>query len=157
MKRRNLITDTQGNSYLWVAFSILILTVLTVVIYNIIFVYTTINTAKHDLERVSIITVNETLINANVRDLNHTIPEISATQHFFDNLSNLGYQQISGAYVKKENDKELYRISNIKLSFNGELMEIKADLTITLLWEIDSVSEIVIPIKTLSRVYYFEE
>ena len=157
MKRRNLITDNQGNSYLWVAFSILILSIFTAVIYNIIFIYTIINTATYDLERVSVITVNETLVNANVRDLNHTIHEIPATQHFFDNLSNLGYQEISGAYVKKENDKEFYCISNIELSFIGELMKIKADLTIPLLWEIDSVSEIVIPIKTLSRVYYFED
>lgn len=156
MKHCNLMQDENGNTFIWAAIIILALCMLMAVVYNVIFIYTNVNTAKLDMERATVVTVNESLINENVRDLIHAIPESPAIDYFYANLEDAGYIKSGNTYFKKENGQEKYSISNIELTFDGEQMEITADFSIPLLWEIGDISEIVIPIKTLSRVYYIE-
>lgn len=156
MKHCKLMKDENGNTFIWAAVIILALCMLMAVVYNVIFIYTNVNTAKLDMERATVVTVNESLINENVRDLIHAIPETLAVDYFYSNLENAGYIKSGSTYIKKENGQEKYSISNIELTFDGELMEITADFSIPLLWEIGDISEIIIPIKMLSRVYYIE-
>lgn len=148
--------DIKGSSYLWAAFILLIFSMFTAVIYNIIYIYTIVNSARDDLERATVVTVNENLINENVRDLNYSIPTDMAIVSFYNNLDSLGYQNVNDIYIKKENDKALHSISDITISIDDDLMEIDADLTIPLLWQIESISEVKIPIHTISRVYSFD-
>ena len=150
------IKDNKGNSYLWAAFIIIIFSMFTAVIYNVIYIYTTVNLARDDLERATVVTVNENLINENVRDLNYSIPTDMAIISFYNNLDSLGYQNVNDIYIKKENDKALHSISEITIAIDDDLMEIDADLTIPLLWQIESISEVKIPIHTISRVYSFD-
>lgn len=152
----NFIADNKGNSYLWAAFIIIIFSMFTAVIYNVIYIYTTINTARNDLERAAVVTVNENLINENVRDLNYSIPTDLAIVSFYDNLDSLGYQNTNNVYIKKENDKAHHSISNITISIDDDLMEIDATLTIPLLWQIESISEVEMLLHTISRVYSYD-
>ena len=153
---KKFIKDNKGNSYLWAAFIIIIFSMFTAVIYNVIYIYTTVNTARDDLERAAVVTVNENLINENVRDLNYSIPSNMAIDSFYDNLDSLGYNNTNNIYTKIENDKAYHSISNITISIDDELMEIDADLTIPLIWQIKSISEIRVPLHSISRVYSYD-
>ena len=153
---KKFLKDNKGNSYIWVAFIIIIFSMFTAVIYNVIYIYTTVNAARYDLERAAVVTVNENLINENVRDLNYSIPSNMAIVSFYDNLDSLGYNNTNNIYTKIENDKAHYSISNITISIDGELMEIDADLTIPLIWQIESISEIKVPLHSISRVYSYD-
>jgi len=150
------LKDNKGNSYIWAAFIIIIFSMFTAVIYNVIYIYTTVNTARDDLERAAVVTVNENLINENVRDLNYSIPSNMAIVSFYDNLDSLGYNNTNNIYTKIENDKAYHSISNITISIDDELMEIDADLTIPLIWQIKSISEIRVPLHSISRVYSYD-
>ncbi len=154
--RESFINEEKGSAYLWAVIVILMLCMLTVVVYNIIFIYTNFNNAKNELERAAVVTVNGSLENENVRDLIFDIPKENATALFYDNLQNAGYILNGNSYIKTEDGKEKYRIENIELEFEGELMEIKATIAIPLIWQMEDITTIDIPVKLLSRVYYID-
>lgn len=150
------IIDEKGSTYIWAAVIILVLCMLSVVVFNVISVYTNYQNAVFELEKAVVITVNKSLRNENVRDLIFDVPQVNASSLFYENLENTGYVKDENNYVKTEDSKEKYKIENIELKFENELMEVKVEFVIPLIWQMEGITTIRIPAKILSRVYYIE-
>jgi len=148
--------DQRGNAVIWTAFLILILFTLSLVIYGAITVYSKYQSCETELERAVIVTVDQSMVNENVRDMELDIPAISAVIAMEENLTNMGWTKKDGSWVKESDGKCLYRLEGLEASVDGRRLEITASCVLSLPWEIGGVQEVAIPIQAQTSILYIE-
>lgn len=153
MKR--LLHETRGNASLWTAFAAAVLFVLAVAVYIGATLYSTYQTAQTELERAANVSVDASLVNANVRDLVLDIPANAAEQKVSDNLVLAGLvKDAGGSWERMESGKTRYCLNNMQITVFGEVLDIAATLDMPLPWGIGSLSVVELPIHIESRVLY---
>lgn len=154
---RRIIHDTQGNASLWAVFIAIILCMLSVVAYTGATLYSTYQTAQTELERATNISVDVSLVNANVRDLLLNIPATDATEKVYENLIQAGYLQNADGNWKRINaGKTPYILKDLQISVSGEVLDISAAVSMPLPWAVGALSSVDIPIHVESRVLYLD-
>jgi hypothetical protein len=152
---RRFLQDTRGSAILWTLFLILILFTLTALIYTGVTVYAKYQTCETELQCASTITVDAELVNANVRDLQLNVPK-DAAQSLEDNLTETGWTQEEGCWIKRDSGKIIYGLEDIQLTAEGKTMRIDGTFVMPSSWTVGGISEIRIPMTVLSTVLYIE-
>ena len=153
---KKFISDTRGSSTLLSAFMVLVLCLIAVVVYSIMMVYTNYQTARTELERAAIITVDENMLNPNVRDLELDIPQ-KALEDIENNLISSGLYQKSEASWQKLNCETLvYELKDITVDVYDRCLDVSGKFVMPLPWPFGEYSEITIPITIRSRVLYLD-
>ena len=153
---KKFISDTRGSSTLLSAFMVLALCLIAVVVYSVMMVYTNYQTAHAELERAAIITVDENMLNPNVRDLELDIPK-TALEDIEDNLISSGlYQKSESIWEKTSGEKSIYELKDITVSVYDRCLDVSGKFVMPLRWSFGEYSEIIIPITIRARVLYLD-
>ncbi len=153
---KHFLNDRRGSAYIWTAFIILILMMLTVVVYNGAVVYAKYQAAETELQRAALITVDTSVSNANLRDVVLDIPAVDAEQIFLDNLAEAGFEKDESDWSKYAGAKLIYTLENMRIEVEGKSLTVTAELAIPVIWETDSAAMIRIPIQIKSSVFYIQ-
>jgi ketosteroid isomerase-like protein len=154
---KRFLHDTRGNASLWAAFMMIILFLLGAAVYTAAGLYSTYQTAQTELDRVTNVSVDANLENANVRDLILNIPTDDAVQKVYDNLTSAGYVQNSeGDWVRMDDEKICYSLKDLQVSVSGEVLDITATFNMQLPWAAGVLTSVNIPIRAESRVLYHD-
>ena len=155
MKR--FIKDTQGSTSLLAAFLAAALCILAVVVYAGAMVYSNYQTARTDLERAAIVSIDKNMLNPNVRDLEFNIPENTALAEFENNLTLIGLDQESNGTWQRFNDQALvYEFQDLSPSVHGEWLDVTGVFVMSVLWSFGDITEVSIPITVRSKVLYLD-
>ena len=155
MKR--FLHDTRGNASLLAAFLVVVLFLLAVVAYAGATVYSTYQTAQTELERAASVSVDTSLVNANVRDLMLDIPEEDVVQQVDANFSSAGFvQNANGDWTRMEGGKTLYWLKNAQITVSGRVLDVTATLAIPLPWTVGGFTRIELPISICVNVLYLD-
>ena len=154
MKR--FVRDKKGSAPVWAAFAILILCTLSFVVYAGVTVYAKYQMCETELERAAVITVDKSMVNANVRDVSLDIPSASAISLLEDNLTEAGWTRENGNWVKHDGGKLIYSLEDMATEVEAKTMKISAVFAMPLPWGIGGISEVRIPMKMQSSVLYIE-
>ena len=153
---KKFISDTRGSSTLLSAFMVVSLCLIAVVIYSVMMVYANYQTASAELERAAIITIDENMLNPNVRDLELDIPH-KALEDIEDNLTSSGLHQSSEDVWQKLNGTTLvYELKDISVDVYDRCLDVSGKFVMPLRWSFGEYSEITIPITIRSRVLYLD-
>jgi hypothetical protein len=152
-----LLQDTRGNASLWAAFAAAMLFVLAVTVYTGATLYSTYQTAQTELERAANVSVDASLLNANVRDLVLDIPADSAEQKVSANLISQGFaQEEDGDWARIQDGKPRYHLNDMQITVSGKELDITATLVMPLPWATGSLSTVKLPIHVESQVLYLD-
>jgi len=154
MKR--FFREKGGGAPIWVAFAILILFTLSFVVYSAVTVYAKYQTCETELERAAIVTVDMSMANPNVRDSVLNIPAIPAKTLLTNNLTDTGWTQEDGNWMKREGGKLIYSLEDMEITIEEKTMRIKAMFSMPAPWTIGGMDEIRIPMEVRSSVLYIE-
>lgn len=154
MKR--FLKDQRGNTVIGTVFLILILFTLSFVVYGAITIYSKYQSCETELERAVVVTVDQSMVNKDVRDMELDIPAASAATALEENLTAMGWTRKDGSWVKEANGRSLYRLEGLKVSVDGRRLEITASCVLSLPWEIGGVQEVAIPIRAQTSILYIE-
>ena len=154
---KKFIEDQNGNALIWSLFLILILFTISAVVYSGVTVYTKYQNAETELQRAAIITIDKSMLNANVRDLELDVPSDSAVALIEDNLINTGWTKEGDNWEKRDGEKLIYRLEDFQITTSGQLMEINATAALPLPWMINGVGIVQIPLQVRSSILYLGE
>ena len=153
---KKLISDTRGSSTLLSAFMVLALCLIAVVIYSVMIIYTNYQTARAELERAAIITVDENMLNPNVRDLELDIPQ-AALDDIEDNLISSGlYQKSEGLWEKTSGETLIYELKEITVSVYDRCLDVSGKFVVPLPWSFGGYTKVTLPITIRARVLYLD-
>ena len=153
---RHFLKDTNGSATIWAAFLILILCTLSFVVYASVTVYAKYQTCETELERAAIVTVDKSMVNANVRDVALNIPAVPAETLLEDNLAQTGWTREDGDWVKRNGEKLIYSLEDMKITIEEQSLRIDAVLVMPLPWLIGNQTQAKIPIIVRSTVIYLD-
>ena len=153
---RRFFQDTHGSTPIWAAFAILILFTLSFVVYSAVTVYAKYQTCETELERASVVTVDMSMVNPNVRDSVLNIPVIPAKALLEANLTDAGWTRVDGNWTKRDGGKLIYSLEDMKITVEEKTMQIKATFAMPAPWTIGGMDEIRIPMEARSSVLYIE-
>lgn len=153
---RHFMKSQDGSALIWTLFLILILFTLTFVVYTGVMVYAKYQTCETELERAALITVDRSMVNTNVRDLSLDIPADTAQSLLEENLTEAGWAQEDGSWVKRDSGKLIYALEDAQISVEGKTLRIAATFAMPAPWAVGGIYEIRIPMTVLSSVLYIE-
>lgn len=153
---RRFIQDTRGSAVIWALFLILILFTLSFVIYTGVTVYAKYQSCETDLQRAVTVTVDAGLLNANVRDLQLDVPASSVQALLAENMTDAGWTQEDGIWIKRDHDKLIYALEDTKVTAEGKTLRIDTTFAMPSPWAVGGMTEIRIPMTVLSSVLYIE-
>ena len=156
MKIHSFIKDTRGSAIIWTLFLILILFTLAFLLYTGITVYAKYQTCETELQRAATVAVDTGLINANVRDLQLDVQADTAQSLLESNLTDAGWTQEDGIWVKYNGDKLIYALEDMQASVQEKTLRIDATLVMLSPWTVNGISEIRIHMMVLSSVLYID-
>lgn len=149
--------DTRGNASLWAVFLMAVLFLLAVVAYTGATLYSTYQSAQTELERVANVSVDASLLNANVRDLLLDIPADAAVQKVYTNLASVGFvQDVSGDWERMEEGKTRYCLKGVQITVSGKMLDLSATLSMPLPLEVGCHLEVELPISAHVNVLYMD-
>lgn len=148
--------EKSGSTPIWVAFAILILFTLSFVVYSAVTVYAKYQTCETELERAAIVTVDMSMVNPNVRDSVLNIPAIPAKTLLTNNLTDTGWTQEGGNWMKRDGGKLLYSLEDMEITVEEKTIRIEAIFSMPAPWTIGGMDEIRIPMEVRSSVLYIE-
>ena len=153
MKR--FFKEQNGNALIWSLFIVLILCTISFMVYSGITVYSKYQTAETELQRAVIVTVDMSMENANVRDMQLDIPSLAETL-LEENLTNTGWIKEDGDWIKRDGSKLKYRLEGMKIEVVNQLMQIDATVAIPLPWAIGNTSCVRIPMRIRASILYVD-
>lgn len=156
MKIRRFMKSRDGSALIWTLFLILMLFTLTFVVYTGVMVYAKYQSCETELQRASTVTVDGSMINANVRDLSLDIPADTAQVLLEENLTEAGWAQEDGSWVKRDSGKLIYALEDAQISAEGKTLRIDAVFAMPSPWTVGGIYEIRIAMTVLSSVLYIE-
>ncbi len=148
--------DDTGNALIWMVFLILILITLTAVAYAGVTVYAKYQTCEAEVQRAATVTVDKSMLNANVRDLILDVPTECAEESFYASLTEMGWTLEDGCWNRYEDGKSVYSLEGMSFVVDGKTVSISATMVIPLPWEIGDIGKVSIPMKVRSSVLYIE-
>jgi len=155
MKR--LIKDTRGSTSLLAAFLAAVLCILAVVVYAGVMVYSNYQTARTDLERAAIVSIDRNMLNQNVRDLEFNIPRDAALADFENNLALSGLERgADGTWQRLNGDKLVYEFWKLNATVRGEWLDVTGVFVMPVPWSFGDMTEVTIPISVRSKVLYLD-
>ena len=102
------------------------------------------------------VAVDTGLINANVRDLQLDVQADTAQSLLESNLTDAGWTQEDGIWVKYNGDKLIYALEDMQASVQEKTLRIDATLVMLSPWTVNGISEIRIHMMVLSSVLYID-
>lgn len=154
MKR--FIREQSGSVLIWSLFIILILFTLTFVVYSGVTVYAKYQTCENELQRAATVTVDKSMVNANVRDLELNVPSASAINLLEDNLMDAGWIKDGGGWAKRDGEKLIYSFENMEIEVHDRTMQIEATFAMPLPWAIGDMFIVRIPMKVRASILYVD-
>jgi len=154
MKR--FFREKSGSVPIWVAFAILILFTLSFVVYSAVTVYAKYQTCETELERAAIVTVDMSMVNPNVRDYVLNVPVIPAKALLTDNLTDAGWTQEDGNWIKRDGGKLIYSLEDMEITVEEKTIWIQAVFSMPAPWALGGINEIRIPMEVRSSVLSIE-
>lgn len=154
MKR--FFKDKTGSALIWAVFLIFILCTVSIVVYSAVTVYTKYQACETEVQRAATITVNKSMVNANVRDLELDVPVIPAEDYFYENLTETGWTIEAGYWCKYEDGRLIYSLEDMTIEIEGKTIRISATFAIPMPWGIGSLGEVRILMNVRSSVLYIE-
>ena len=148
--------DDAGSALLWMVFLILILITLSAVAYAGVTVYAKYQACKTEVQRAATVTVDKSMLNANVRDLILDVPAESAEESFYASLTETGWMLEDGCWNRYEGEKVVFSLEDMSVVADGKTMSISATMVIPLPWEIGDIGKVSIPMNVRSSVLYIE-
>lgn len=154
---KKFIFDTRGNASLWAAFLMVVLFLLAVAGYFGATIYSTYQTAQIELERAANVSVYDSLINANVRDLLLDIPADAAEQKVYANLASAGYlQDADGDWGRLDGGDSLYCLKDMQVTVSGKMLDVTATLSMSLPWGVGGLLAMELPVSAHVKVLYMD-
>ena len=151
------LENEHGNSILLSTFLLLAMMTISLVIYTVCLVYAKYQAAQVDLERAGSVSVDKSLENNNVRDLELGIPAEMTHAALEANLVNTGWEEvIPGTWAFGNGGQELYRVSGLSSAVNLGWMSTSGVWSMPLPWLTDVLPSIQIPITVKSKVLYID-
>jgi len=151
---KRFLREQSGSSPLWAVFIIIALCVLSVVVYSGVTVYAKYQAAENELQRAATVTVDSSMENANVRDMVLDVPAEPAEALFIDNLTASGWIQEDGNWVKRTDDKLIYRLENMQIEISDKTMHIDAVFVMPLPWAIGDIGIVHVPMQMWTSILY---
>lgn len=148
--------EDTGSALLWMVFLILILITLSAVTYAGVTVYAKYRTCETELQRAAIVTVDKSMLNANVRDLILDVPADSAEESFYASFTETGWALEDECWNRYEDGKSVYSLEDMSVTVDGKTVSISATMVIPIPWEIGDIGKVSIPLKVRSSVLYVE-
>ena len=90
--------DDTGSALIWMVFLILIIISLFAVAYSGVTVYAKYQSCETEVQRAATVTVDKSMLNANVRDLILDVPAESAEGSFYASLTEIGWTLEDGCW-----------------------------------------------------------
>jgi len=153
---KHFIKDNAGSALIWTIFLILIFITLSVVVYSGVTVYAKYQSCENEVQRAATVTVDKSMINANVRDLMLDVPAESAVESFYTNMTETGWILEGGCWNRYEEDQLICSLEDMAVDVENKTVSINATLSITLPWDIGGMGEVNIPLNVRSSVLYIE-
>jgi len=155
MKR--FIKDTRGSTSLLAAFLAAVLCILALVVYAGAMVFSNYQTARTDLERAAIVSIDKNMLNPNVRDLEFNIPENAALAEFEHNITLIGLELGTDGTWQRFNDQVLiYKFRDLNSIVNGEWLNVNGVFVMPVPWSLGDMTEVSIPISVQSKVLHLD-
>lgn len=154
MKR--FLKDNAGSSTIWAVFLILILCTVSIVVYSGVMIYANYQACETEVQRAATITANESMVNANVRDLELDMPVTPAEDYFYENLAETGWTSEDGCWHRREDGRLIYSLEDMTVDIEGKTIRITAAFTMPMPWGIGSMGEVRIPMNVRSSILYIE-
>lgn len=154
MKR--FIREQSGSALIWSLFIILILFTLTFVVYSGVTVYAKYQTCENELQRAATVTVDKSMVNANVRDLELNVPSASAINLLEDNLMDAGWIKYDGGWEKRDGEKLICNFEDMEIEVHDRTLQIEAMFVMPLPWAIGDMFIVRIPMKVRASILYVD-
>lgn len=154
-KLRLLISQQSGSAPLWTAFITIVLISFSLLIYTAMAVQTNYQQAQTELERTANISLDASLENPAVRDIQLGIPLNTIKMKFEDNLLEAGYTQHADLeWQKSKNGKVIYTLKDWQLGQENEQYKLTGLMEMHLLWGPDLSVDI--PINTTIQILFLD-
>lgn len=154
MKR--FIREQSGSALIWSLFIMLILFTLTFMVYSGVTVYAKYQTCENELQRAATVTMDKSMVNANVRDLELNVPLAPAINLMEDNLTDAGWINEDGGWVKRDGEKLIYSFEDMEIEVHDRTMQIEAKFAMPLPWAIGDIFIVRIPMKVRASILYVD-
>ena len=134
-----------------------VLCILAVVIYAVMMIYSNYLTARTDLERAAIVSIDRNMLNPNVRDLEFNIPQGEALADFENNLNLSGLEQSGDTTWQRFNgEKSIYEFRELNPTIHEEWLDVSGVFVMPVPWSFGELTEVSIPITVHSKVLYLD-
>ena len=149
----NILEKENGSALIWSLFIILVLCTLSFVIYSGITVYSKYQAAETELQRVAVVSVDSSMENAYVRDMQLNIPSLAESM-LEENLICSGWVKEGEDWEKYESSKLIYSLEGMQVEVIDRLMQIDTTVTIPLPWAIGDTGCVRIPMRIRAGILY---
>ena len=145
MKR--FLREQNGSALTWTLFIILALFTISFTVYSGVTVYVKYQSAETELQRAAIVTVDKSMENANVRDLELNVPSTIAIDMLETNLIDTGWIKEDRDWVKRDGEKHICSLEDMQIEITDMTMRIDATFAMPLPWAIKDIGYVRIPCK----------
>ena len=154
-KFRTFVVQQSGSAPLWTAFIAIVLISFSLLIYTGMTVQTNYRQAQTELERAANISLDVTLKNPAVRDIQLGVPISSVQTKLAENLLKAGFtRNADGDWQRLKDGKAVYTLKDWQMLQQGEQYQVSGMLKIPLLWGPETAVEI--PIRTNVQVIFLD-
>ena len=154
MKR--FFREQNGSALIWTLFIILALFTISFTVYSGVTVYAKYQSAETELQRAAIVTVDKSMENASVRDLELNVPSTKAIDMLETNLIDTGWIEEDGDWVKRDGEKHIYSLEDMQIEITDMTMQIDATFAMPLPWAIKDIGYIRIPMQIRTSILYVD-
>lgn len=139
---------------IWTLFIILALFTISFIVYSGVTVYAKYQSTETELQRAAIVTVDKTMENASVRDLELNVPSIKAIDMLGTNLIDAGWIKEDGNWAKRDSEKHTYSLEDMQIEITDMTMQIDATFVMPLPWAIKDIGYVRIPMQIRTSILY---
>jgi hypothetical protein len=151
MNMKKFLKEEKGDSMMLLLFMIPLFVTMAIVVLSVGNVYFAESHARSLMERSVSIAVDETQQNNSVRDLVFTVPQETALGIIKQRLTDAGFVAELGGYRYGE----VYTITGLTGTVNGDVLTIQADLNVTMPWRIaDGYNYVHIPMTLQAHILF---
>ena len=151
---KHFARDSHGSANLWVAFCVLMFFMLAAVLFNAHALYSRYYTLEDELVRCASITLDSNIHNVKLRDVITDVQYQPVINVLDQNLSAKGWQKEGSDWVKYENGRRVFRLTDLNASVSGSNLRLTATATIPLPWKIANLISVRFPIDLYAKVLY---
>lgn len=155
MKR--FLREQNGSALIWTLFIILALFTISFVVYSGVTVYAKYQSAETELQRAAIVTVDKSMENANVRDLELNVPLTKAIDILETNLIDAGWIKEHGDWIERNGKKLIYSLEDMQIEIIDMTMIVDTTFAMPLPWAIKDIGYVRIPMQIRTSILYVNQ